>query len=412
MPIRNAVKKRELPSDANHTGRTFDVSEIENLQEVITSGTLNCTKGTWVNTFQEKFASRYKMSQARCVTSGTAAIHTAVAAIDPEPGDEIITTPITDMGALTPILYQTAIPIFADVDPYTYNITAQTIASKITERTKAIIVTHLFGNSCEMDAILKLAKEHKIPVIEDVAQSYLAEYKGKLLGTFGDVGCFSLQQGKHITTGEGGIVLTNNPELGRRAALFVDKAWGYGDPNPDHYFLALNYRMTELQGAVALAQFEKLESIVAARIKNANLMTELISGLSGVSPPQVTPNSKHVYWKYCLNVEPEKIEGGVDAFSEKLKTNYGIFSAPRYIKKPAFQCQIFQDQVTFGDSGFPFRGPHRRGAPPVEYKEEDYPGTKKALNRICVLPCNEKYTKEDVEFIANAVRETAASLRK
>jgi dTDP-4-amino-4,6-dideoxygalactose transaminase len=243
-----------LPSDANASGRSFGQEELAELKKVIDSGTLNCTKGTAVKSFEEAFAKRLDMPSCRAVPSGTAAVHAAVAAIDPEPGDEIITTPITDMGAITPIIYQTAIPVFADVDPLTYNVTAETIEKKITSRTKAVIVTHLFGASCDMDPILALCKKHNLPVIEDCAQAFGTIYKGRHVGTLGTIGAFSLQQGKHMSTGEGGMVLTRDPQLARRVVLFTDKAWGYGDPNPDHYFLAPNYRMTELVGAVALAQ--------------------------------------------------------------------------------------------------------------------------------------------------------------
>lgn len=405
------TRTRELPSDANISGRNFGPEELKNLTKVLESGTLNCTKGTWVTQFETDFAKHYGSPYARCATSGTAAIHAAVAAIDPEPGDEIITTPITDMGALTPILYQTAIPIFADVDPYTYNVTAETIEEKITSRTKAIMVTHLFGNPCDMDPIMELAKSKNLPVIEDAAQAFYTEYKGRRAGTIGDIGAFSLQQGKHMTTGEGGIVLVNNDKYTRRTRLFIDKAWGYGDKSPDHYFLALNYRMTELAGAVACAQFHKVEKVVEARVRGANLMTSLIAGLDGVYAPKLTEGTtKHVYWKYCLRVDAKLITGGVDAFARALKER-GIFSAPRYIQKPAFACEVFRDQVTFGKSGFPFRGPHRQGLPPVEYNIEDYPGTVEALDTICVLPWNEFYTEDDVRYIADAVIETARQLR-
>jgi dTDP-4-amino-4,6-dideoxygalactose transaminase len=402
---------RELPSDANITGRNFGPEELKNLAKVLESGTLNCTKGTWVNQFESDFAEHYGAKYVRCVTSGTAAVHAAVAAIDPEPGDEIITTGITDMGAITPIMYQAAIPVFADVDPYTYNVTAESIEKRITPRTKAIIVTHLFGNMCEMGPIMELARSRNIPVIEDAAQAFYAELEGKRAGLIGDFGCFSLQQGKHMTTGEGGIVVVNNEDYERRVRLFVDKAWGYGDPKPDHYFLALNYRMTELQGAVACGQLSKVDKVIASRVRNADLMTELISGVEGVHAPRVTPNSKHVYWKYCVRVDADEIEGGVDAFAAALKTR-GIFSAPRYIQKPAFQCEVIRDQVTFGKSGFPFRGPHREGLPPVEYRIEEYPGTVEGLATICVLPWNEFYTEDDVRYIADAVIESARELRK
>lgn len=401
----------QLPSDADHTGRNLGKEELEILKKVIESGTLNCTKGTMVKEFERRFAEKYCVSFCRTTTSGTAAIHTAVAAINPEPGDEIITTPITDMGAITPIIYQTAIPIFADVDPITYNVTAETIAPKISRRTKAIIVTHLFGNPCDMDPIIEIASQYNLPIIEDACQSYLAEYKGRLVGTIGDIGCFSLQQGKHMTTGEGGIVISKNGNYSRRMWLFVDKAWGYGDPKPDHYFLAPNYRMTELQGAVALAQLDKVDIVVESRIRTAEMLTKLISKIEGVSPPFVTPNGKHVYWKYPLRIDDEVIRGGVDLFAAMLKEK-GIFCAPRYIQKPAFMCKIFTERNTFGNSHFPFEGPHRKNDPPIIYNPKDYPGTYEALSHVVVLPWNEFYTEEHVNYIAENIYEIAHSLKR
>jgi dTDP-4-amino-4,6-dideoxygalactose transaminase len=399
----------QLPSDANSTGRNLGPEELDLLKAAITSGTLNCTKGTLVKQFESRFAKKYGVAFCRTTTSGTASVHTAIAAINPEPGDEIITSPITDMGAITPIIYQTAIPIFADVDPLTYNITAETIAPKITKRTKAIVVTHLFGNPCDMGPIMNLARQHDLPVIEDAAQAYLSEYQGHLAGTIGDIGCFSLQQGKHITTGEGGVVISRHPKLARRMWLFVDKAWGYGDPQPDHYFLALNYRMTELQGAVALAQLDKLEGVAASRIRTAEMLTEMIAEVPGVSPPKVTPTGKHVYWKYPLRIDERIIKDGVDLFAARLKEK-GIFCAPRYIEKPAFMCQILRERNTFGNSHFPFEGPHRKNEPPVAYDPKDYPGTFDALSHVIVLPWNEFYTEAHVTFIAESIKEIARTL--
>ena len=401
----------QLPSDADKTGRDLGEEELEELRRVIESGTLNCTKGRAVAEFEAKFAGRYGMPFCRATTSGTASIHAAIAAIDPEPGDEIITTPITDYGALSPILYQTAIPVFADVDPLTYNVTAETIAPRITERTKAIVVTHLFGNPCAMGPILALAAGHGLPVIEDAAQAYEATCDGRLVGTLGDIGCFSLQQGKHMTTGEGGLVLARDEHYSRRMKLFIDKAWGYGDPKPDHYFLALNYRMTELQGAVALAQFDKLESVVARRVAAAAMLGERIAGIDGVDLPVTTKGCTHTYWKYPLRIDEGTIRGGVDAFSARL-SELGVFNAPRYIQKPAFMLQVFREKNTFGRSGFPFEGPHRKGLPPVSYDPGEYPGTTEALARVAVLPINELYTEEHIDFIAGRIRETAAELQE
>jgi dTDP-4-amino-4,6-dideoxygalactose transaminase len=362
-----------------------------------------------VREFEARFAKSIGIPYCRCATSGTAAIHAAVAAIDPEPGDEIITTPITDMGAITPILYQTAIPVFADVDPLTYNLTAETIARKITRRTKAVMVTHLFGNACDMDPILALCRAHGLKVIEDCAQAFCATYKGRPVGTLGDIGCFSLQQTKHMTAGEGGMVVTGDETLWRRARLFIDKAWGYGDAKPDHYFLALNYRMTELAGAVALAQIDKLPAMVRHRVAMADRLTRQIQGMRGVQPPKVTPGCNPVYWKYPLRIDTKVLRGGADAFGAKLK-EVGIFSAPRYIQKLAFECEILRDQRTFGNSRFPYVGEQRRGDPPVVYDIKDTPGAVEALAGVVVLPWNEKYTPEHVDFIAGAIRRAAQEL--
>ena len=398
--------RASIPSDQNHTGRSFGGEELTLLRRVLESGTLNCTKGTVVKQLESEWAARLGVEYCTAVTSGTAAVHCAVAAVNPEPGDEIISSPITDMGAIAPILFQTAVPIFADVDPETYNITAETIACKITPRTRAIIVTHLFGNPCDMDPIMALAREHDLTVIEDCAQAYLASYKGRLVGTVGDIGCFSLQQGKHITTGEGGLVVTNTSHFGRHMRLFHDKAWGYGDSEPDHYFLGPNYRMTELQGAVALAQLKKLDDFVARRVEVATLLSDALRWLPGIYPPKTVSGSAHVYWRYPIHVESDEAGLSLDALTAELK-DAGIAASPRYIQKPAFECQVLRDQVTFGSSRFPYEGTGRDE--PVVYDPADYPGTYEALAKILVLGWNEKIDEDVAEYIADVLTDAVGS---
>jgi perosamine synthetase len=397
-----------LPSDQDASGRNLGEHEVALLREAIATGTLTSTKGDFVRTLQERFASLLGMEHAYACASGTAAIHCAIAALDPNPGDEIITSPITDMGALAPILYQGAIPVFADVDVATCNLTAQTIRARLSDRTKAIIVTHLFGNPCDMSDILALAAERQIPVIEDCAQAFLASDRGRLVGTMGRIGCFSLQQGKHITTGEGGLVVTDDPQLARRMELFINKAWGYGDPNPDHYFLALNYRMSELQGAVGVAQLAKLEPAVRWRITQANKLTALLSDVPGVQTPVVRPHSSHVFWKYCIRVNKELLSAdAVTALAAGLRER-GIAAAPRYIQKPAFRCAVFAEQRTFGSSHYPFNLARPAA---VDYRSERFPGTFAALDRIIVIPWNDRYTDEHVQYIARSIREAAVGLQ-
>jgi dTDP-4-amino-4,6-dideoxygalactose transaminase len=407
-PVAQAERLMVLPSDQDASGRTFDETEINYVTEALKSGTLTTTKGSFGKQLEKKFAEMLGVKYAYACTSGTAAIHIAVATVNPNPGDEIITTSITDMGALTPLMYRGVVPVFAEVDPKTLNVTAETIAPKISERTKAIIVTHLFGNPCEMGPIMELAAKHNIPVIEDSAQTFMAKCGDKYAGTIGDIGCFSLQQGKHMTTGEGGMVVTNDEKIARHMFLYINKAWGYGDTDPDHYFMALNYRLSELQAAVAVGQLEKLEECVANRSRTAAALTEMLQGIDGVETPEAAEGSTHVYWKYCLTVDDSKIEGGSVGMANLLKEK-NIFSAPRYIVKPAFMCQVFQEKNTLGDSQFPFNLA-REGA--VDYEMENYPATAKALHDVLVLPWNEKYTDEHVRYIADNVRIAASKLRK
>lgn len=395
-----------LPSDQDISGRTLGNEEIDAVTEVIQSGVLTATKGSFSKRFELQFAKYMDSLHAHACSSGSAALHTAVAAINPEPGEEVITTSVTDMGALSAILFQGGVPRFADIDPRTYNVTADSISRVISPRTRAIMVTHLFGNPCEMKEILELAQKHNLPVIEDCAQAFMSECHGQLVGSMGSIGCFSLQQGKHITTGEGGVVVSSDPDLARRMFLFINKAWGYGDPNPDHYFLAPNYRINELSSAVALAQLSKLDMSVKNRVDSAKQMHELLADIPGVSVPKILPHNKHTFWKYCLDIDPTVIEGGTVAMGKLLKEK-GVFCAPRYIQKPAFECQIFRDQRTFGNSRFPFN----LAAPEaVDYSKELFPGTYEALSRILVLPWSEKYETHHIQYIAECIRSAAESL--
>ena len=206
-------------------GRRFGEAELQQLKEALDQNTLfywsdNSSK---VKTFSEKFASMYGMKYCVSVSSCTASIHTALGALGVTEGDEVITGPVTDMGSVIGILFQNAIPVFADLDPHTYNLNPESIEERITDKTKAILVIHLAGNPSDMDAIMGIAKKHGVYVVEDCAQSYLSYYKGKLAGTFGDAGCFSTNDFKLISTGDGGMIIMNDEDLYNRAFRFADK---------------------------------------------------------------------------------------------------------------------------------------------------------------------------------------------
>ena len=188
--------------------------------------------------------------------------------------------------------------------------------------------------------------------------------------------------------------------------MFINKAWGYGDENPDHYFLALNSRMSELQGAVALAQLAKLESSVNRRNNAASRLTQRLRGLPGVACPQTEAGDVHAYWRYALRVDSKLIPGGADALGSRLR-QLGFACAPRYIQKPAFECAVIRERRTFGSSGYPFTLARPEA---VDYDRRHFPGTMAGLEQVLVLPWNEQLTAEHVDSIADAIQNSVASL--
>lgn len=395
-----------LPSDQDASGRSFGDAELAALAEVIASGTLTSTKGKQVAAFEQAVADRFGVGHAVACSSGTAAIHAALVALDLEPGDEVVTTAITDMGALAPILYQGAIPVFADVDPRSLLVTADTVRAVLSTRTRAVVVTHLFGAPAAVAAIRAVAAPLGIAVIEDAAQAWLAESQGRLAGTIGELGCFSMQQGKHLTTGEGGMVVTDDAALARRVRLWVNKAWPYGEAAPDHEFLALNSRLSELQGAVGRVQFGKLDAMVDARVATATALGAALAGLPGIGTPRVAAGDRHTFWKIALDVDPDIVAGGTAALAAELRLD-GVASAPRYIQQPAFATKVIREQRTFGTSRWPFTLARPEA---LDYSPARFPGTYAGLDRVLVLPWNERYSSGHVHQVATAIIDAARRL--
>ncbi len=389
------VRKAPLPKE-----RKVGEAELAQLREVIESAWLFRWGGKKVEAFEKAFAERHGVRFAVACTSGTAAIHLAIAALELNPGDEVITPPITDIGSIAPILKEGGIPIFADVDPETGNIDAESAERLISLRTKAIMVVHLGGNPCDMDAFVDIAKRHNLVLIEDCAQAHLAEYRGKPVGTFGDIGCFSLQQSKHITTGDGGISITDNEELATKMALFMDKGWERKatEPHRRYVLLGLNYRMNELTGAVALAQMQRLDWVVAERHRKGTKLSEMISDCRFVKPQKVLDGCKAVYWHYELLVQPNA-PFSADQFAEALRAE-GIPCSAHYIGKPIFLChEALQQRKIFGNSSFPFD----RASREVHYDETTCPRAQDYLNRLVVLPLHEFLSDEDIADMAKAI---------
>ncbi len=387
-------------------GRTpFGDEEVELVTQAIRSQNLFRYGGTMVSRLEEEFPKAYGVGYGVASTSGTSAIHVAVGAIDPNPGDEIITAPITDLGSVIPILCQNAIPVFADVDD-TYNIDPEDVERRITPRTRAIVVVHLFGNPCDMDAILDISKRHGIPIIEDCSQAHMTRYKGRYVGTIGDIGAFSFQQSKHMTTGDGGMTVTDDETYWERMKLFADKGYSRGKHGPRAYVAhGMNYRMTELQGAVGLAQLKKVRSVVERRMKLGDLLSELISDVDGIKPAPKTPGAEHSYWSYPLRVERWSATDFARALSAE-----GVGAGAGYIGKPIFLCaESLYSKRVYGNSGCPFDCKYTTGT--YRYDEDTCPHTVEVLNHMVNFTFNENYTEADIEDIARAIRKVACGLK-
>ncbi len=262
-------------------------------------------EGIEVPAFEEEFAKAMNVKYAIAVSSGTAALDIAVAALGIGPGDEVITTPYTFIATATCILQNCAIPVFADVDLKTRNIDPEEIEKKITDKTKAIIVVHIGGHPAEMDEIMRIAREHDLYVIEDCAQAHLAEYKGRLVGSIGHIGIFSFQESKNMMSGEGGIITTNDPKLAeicyslREHGRLKNKPWYY------HARLGWNYRMTEMQAAILRVQLKRLPKVTQERRRNAEYLSKLLKEVEGVRPAYVAPYVKHAYHLYMIDYFPQ-----------------------------------------------------------------------------------------------------------
>ena len=381
------------------TGKRYGEEELELLKETLDQGTLFYAQGKKVYQLEEMFARKNNTAYTVACTSGTSAIHTALIAVAISPGDEVIVPPITDMGSIAPILFQGAVPVFADLDPHTYVLDPRSVEACITPRTRAVLAVHLWGNACDLDALSALCARHDLVLIEDCAQAFGVTYHGKPVGTIGALGCFSFNEFKHISCGDGGLVLTNDEALAKRARLATDKCYNRDATvavrNP--IFLANNYRMTELQAAVAIAQVAKLDDIVARRRAWCARLTEGLADLPGLMLPQATPGCDPSWWFYMMRYDKD-----VDVFAQALNAE-GIGVGAHYIGKCIYEYPIFVDHSAF------VRGHHA-------YMERTYgpglcPVAEQILHDCLILVVKEWFTETDLSETITGIRKVVHGLK-
>ena len=350
--------------------------EVEAVTRVLRSGML--AQGEEVRLFEREFAEYIGVKHAVAVANGTAALDIALKALGIGPGDEVITTPFTFIATANAILFQGAKPVFADIDPRTYNLNPDSVLERITGKTRAIIVVHLYGQPADMRAFREIADDHKLLLIEDAAQAHGAEFEGRKVGGIGDVGVFSFYPTKNMTTGEGGMITTNDDEVARKARLLRD----HGQTSKYvHEILGWNLRMTNIAAALGRVQLRRLEELNRIRERNAEKLTRGLQGVKGVTTPYVDPRVRHVWHQYVIRVEPD-FPLSRDELAEYLRSK-GIGTAVHY-PIPVHHQPLYRK---------------------LGYPQDDCPNAVEASRRVLSLPVHPLLSDGDLDYIIESIRE-------
>lgn len=306
--------------------------EINEVESVLKSGFI--AQGPKVAEFEEKFANYIGTSHAVATSSGTTALHVALLCAGIGKDDEVITTPFSFAATSNSILYAGAKPVFVDIEPETYNINPELIEEAITDNTKAIMPVHIYGQPADMGPINKIAKNHDLKVIEDAAQAHGAVYKGINVGLLGDIACFSFYPTKNITTGEGGMITTDNSEFDHDARVL--RAHGESE-RYQHVVLGYNFRMTDIAAAIGVVQLKRLDGFNEKRIENAEYLTEHVRYIDGIEPPFVQDGVKHVFHQYTIRIGNGKRDELRDFLNKE-----GIGTGIHY-PKPIYRQKLYED---------------------------------------------------------------------
>lgn len=382
--------------------------EQEEALRVLKSKKLSQLSSEEVKEFEEAFSSYHGVNHAIATNSGTTALHIALAAAELGPGDDVILPPYTFMATANAILHQNLVPNFADINPRTYNLDPDEARERITENTEGIIPVHMLGQPANMDPILETAQEKDLVVIEDACQSIGAEYKGRKVGTMGDMGCFSFYLNKNITSGgEGGMMITDDDKLARKARSIRNHGRVKKSPYPDvpahnvYTRLGYNYRMTSIQAAVGKVQLEKLDQFNEQRIQNAEYLTDGIEEIQGVEPPHVRDDVKHVYWTYGARVIEDELGITKDEFRELLLEE-GI-KAEGYCPIPVHLQKVIKENRGYGGGEFPFKSPYYDSERQIEYSEGLCPKAEDLSKKDLLLPVYQTLTKNELNDVIVAL---------
>jgi perosamine synthetase len=350
--------------------------ELKNVVEAVKSGWVS-SRGKFIEEFENSFAKYVGVKYGVATSNGTAALHLALAALNIGEGDEVIVPDLTFAATINSVIYVGAKPVIVDVNPDYWCIDPDKLEKAITPNTKAIIPVHLYGHPCDMEAIMEIASKHNLYVIEDAAEAHGAEYKGRKVGSFGHISCFSFYGNKIITTGEGGMCLTNDKELAEKIRILRDHGM-----NPAkrywHDVVGFNYRMTNLQAALGLAQLGKIERFIEKKRRIAKIYADELSSMEGVVLHPEMPWAKCVYWLYSILIDDGKVKVTRDELAEKLEKD-GIET--RNFFYPLHEMPIYR-----------------------KYANLTYTASLRIYKQGLNLPSSVKLSEEDVKYIAQKIK--------
>lgn len=350
--------------------------DVQAVAEIVRSGRL--ALGPKTEEFEKRIAEYVGVKHAVAVSSGTAALHLLVRALGLGPSDEVLVPSFTFVASVNVLLYEGATPVFVDIEPETYNLDPEDLERKITKHTKAIMVVDVFGHPAEWDEIVRIAKKHNLRIIDDSCEALGAEYKGKKLGQFGDAAAFAFYPNKQMTTGEGGVIVTDNQEIARLCRSLRNQGRGEMGAWLEHERLGYNYRMTEMSAALGVSQLSRIDVLLAKRERVARMYTERLSGLDFVRPPAVRPHVRMSWFVYVVTLG----------------------------------AGLHRDRVmaALADQGIPSRGyfspvhlqPYVRAQ--LGTREGTLPVTEEAARRTVALPFHGNMTVDEVDTVVEALK--------
>ena len=389
----------------------FTEKDKADLAAVLDDGRLTSITGPKVKEFEEKYAAAFGARYALATCNGVVAIHLALAALEIGPGDEVIVPAHTFIGTSIPVLMANAIPVFVDIARHSFNIDATKIEAAITPRTKAILPVHLNGLPADMEEILAIAERHGLPVIEDACQAHGASYRGTRVGTLGRISCFSFFEDKVLTTGEGGMLVTNDQglyDLARCIRSYGEElVTNIGDRKYEHMRLGFNYRMGALPAALGINQLDRMDEMVARRNANARSLRERIAAIPGVTPPKEFSDRLSAYYKFVCRIDTSVIHTDVLTFIEAIKAE-GVPATPRYPKALPLQ-KVYREKLGYGKTHCPYDC-DKYGLD-IDYTRGSWPEAERVGREAFVLLVHPSEGENDLADAAAAVEKVASYYR-